>query len=289
MFKSEFLSKKLRMFLYFLILLVGVPKYFMGQDTINTIAVADTMEYSYLMINSGFSYNKLDHSIDISEKIPSLFNRINYFHKSGIYFGGSFSNYFSDSLQSFDYDFLAGFQKFYDNGFDFDLSYSWHKFNGNTKLEGINYNHSIDINGGYDFNNNYLSSDFNVYIGENDVNYFLDIDFTRFISFDDVLLKNSVLMINPTLSFALGTDYWVYSDLTLETQTQLQTSLYNKGYSYNNFCYQGINLMLPISYGINNLYFTFSGIYRIPSRKFKFIGMESGFGTMISLTYFYNF
>jgi len=261
----------------------------MGQDTLSATVAADTSEFSYLMINSGFSYNKLEHSVNISEKIPSLFNKIDYYNKSGIYFGGSFSKYFSDSIQSFEYDFLAGFQKFYDNGFDFDLSYAWHKFNGNTKLQGINYNHSFDINGGYDFKNNYLSSDFNMFIGENNVNYFLDIDITRFISFDDILLKNSVLMINPSLSFAFGTDYWVYSDLTLENQTKLQTFLSNKGYSYNNFCFQGINLMLPISYGVNNLFFTFSGIYRIPSKKFKLIGLEPGFGTMISLTYFYTF
>ncbi|MDD3740178.1 MAG: hypothetical protein PHH30_02965 [Bacteroidales bacterium] len=290
MHKSTSLFYWIRNHILILIMFITISGYLMGQDTIsNSSIIDDSTQYSYLMINSGFSYNKLEHSVNITEKIPSIFNKIDYYHKSGIYLGGSFSNYFSDSLQSFEYEILAGFQKYYDNGFDFDISYAWHDFNGNTKLEGINYTHSFDIYSGYEFKNNYLSSDFNLLIGENNVNYFLDIDISRFISFDDVLLKNSVLMINPTLSFAFGTDYWVYSDLTIENKTQLQNFLSNRGYSYNNFCFQGINIMLPISYGINNLFFTFSGIYRIPSRKFKFIGMESGFGTMISLTYFYNF
>lgn len=250
---------------------------------------ADSSEnFSSLMLNVSFTNNNLEYLTGVTEKIPTLFSNISYFHKSGLYAGFGYSNYFSDSVQSNEYNIEAGFQKYFDNGFDFDISYGWHKYDGDTILQGIDYDHSLSFMMGQDIEKFYISSSL-LYTNGVTNNYFLDIGISRSIQFDQVFSKNDVLMINPTLSLSFGTDNWLYESMTSDEKTLALASLKSAGYNGESLGYEGFDIFIPISYGINNIYLTASWLYKIPGAKYEFLGWENQSGFMFSLTYFLNF
>lgn len=243
---------------------------------------------SSIMINLSYTSNNMDYLSGTSEKIPTLFANTSYFHKSGIYAGGSYSSYFSDTIPSSEVELQAGYQKYFDNGFDIDLSYNWHKFNGDTLLEGIKYDHSINLMMGLELGKFYLSSDLSYKLGSTN-NFFFDIGLSRFIQIDQLFSKNDVLLINPGLSLSFSTDYWLYEDMSATDKLSTYTNLSAAGYSYESLSYEGFNIFFPVSYGIKNVYLTASWLYKIPGDKYKFMGWENQSGFMLSLTYFLNF
>jgi hypothetical protein len=281
--------KNLILNLWFALSFIFLPVFLKCQDTVSFQNIEDPTLHSYIMLNTSFTNNNIDYRLGVSEKMPSLFNNINYFHKSGLYTGVSLSNYFHDSLQSADYDIVLGYQKYFDNGFDFDINYTWHNFSGSSIMQVIDYNHAFDLMSSYEVRNNYFTTDFSMLAGQQGINYFLNFDIIHFITFYNVLNENDVLMINPSISLSFGTDNWVYSDLSSDEQTNVFQSLESMGYSYQNFSYQSINIFVPVSYGIGNFYFSLSGLYRFMGGKFKTLGMASGFGMMASVTCFINF
>lgn len=244
--------------------------------------------YSSIMINASYTSNNLEYLTGSSEKIPTLFSNLSFFHKTGIYAGVGYSKYFSDSISSYEYDVELGYQKYFDNGFDIDFSYNWHNFNGDSLLEGLNYDHSLMLMLGQDIGSFYLSSSLNYTLG-NTNNLFFDLNLSRFFELDGIFAKNDALLFNPTLSLSFSTDYWLYEDLSDEDKTSTFATLKNAGYSYESFSYESFDIYLPISYGIANTYFTFSYLYKIPSEKYKTLGWENKSGFMLSLTYFLNF
>jgi len=248
----------------------------------------ETSDFSFIMLNASYTNNNLEYLTGVTEKIPTLFTNLMFAHKSGIYLGGSYANYFNTDIQTFEYDLEAGYQKYYDNGFDFDLSYSYHNYEGDTLLEGLNYNHSVGLSGGIDIDKFYLSGDIS-YLHSKTDNYFLDLNLSRSITVEELFFKNDILLINPSISLAFGTDYWVYEDMTTLEKYTTAVNLRIDGYSINSFSYEGFDLFIPISYGINSMYLTFSWLYRIPGNKYKSLGWEDQSGIMISLTYFLNF
>ncbi len=266
-----------------------IPVLLKSQDTTNYRTEKETEKFSSLMCNGSFTNNNLEYLVGITEKIPTIFSDATYFHKTGLYCGGGISNYLDDTLQSSDYDIEAGYQKYFDNGFDIDISYTWHRFSGNDLLQGIDYNHAFDLMLSYDLNNTYLTSDFYYLAGPEPNNYFFDFDIARFITFDEIFSKHDVFMFNPAISFSFGTDHWIYEDMDAEEKSVLLSNLSSAGYAYETFSYQGINFFLPLSYGIKNFYISLSGLYRVPGGKFKYLGWEPRFGFMVSLTYFLNF
>jgi hypothetical protein len=248
----------------------------------------ETTDFSFIMLNASYTNNNLEYLTGVTEKIPTLFTNLMFAHKLGIYLGGSYANYFNTDIQSFEYNINAGFQKYYDNGFDFDLGYSYHNYEGDTLLEGLNYDHSVNLSGGIDIGKLYLSGDIS-YIHSKTDNYFLDFSLSRSITIAGLLFKNDVLLINPSVSLSFGTDYWIYQDMTPLEKYSTAISLRMDGYSINSFSYEGFDFFIPVSYGINSTYLTFSWLYRIPGNKFKSLGWENQSGIMISLTYFLNF
>ena len=248
----------------------------------------ETSDFSFLMLNASYTNNNLEYLTGVTEKIPTLFTNIMFAHKLGIYVGGSYANYFNTNIQSFEYNINAGFQKYYDNGFDFDLAYSYHEYEGDTLLEGLNYDHSVGLSGGIDIGKLYLSGDIS-YLHSKTDNYFLDFSLSRSITVEGLLFKTDVLIINPSVSLSFGTDYWIYQDMTPLEKYSTAISLRTDGYSINSFSYEGFDFFVPVSYGINSTYLTFSWLYRIPGNKYKSLGWENQSGIMISLTYFLNF
>ena len=191
-------------------------------------------------------------------------------------------------MQSNDYNIDVGYQKYFDNGFDLDLSYSWHNFKGDTLLEGINYDHSVSLMLGQEIEKMYLSGNFSYKIG-NTNNFFFDLSLSQFIQIDGLFSKNDVLLINPGISVSFGTDYWLYEDMTEADKLAISLEFGSLGYSFDTFSYESFNFFIPISYGIKNTYLTFSWLYKIPGQKYKYFGWENQSGFMFSLTYFFNF
>ncbi|MDA3952875.1 MAG: hypothetical protein PF485_04455 [Bacteroidales bacterium] len=280
--------------LKFVFLFILIPFYANSQsknDTITNINSKDIDDFSFLMINASYTNNNLEYLSDltyVTEKIPTLFTNLSYVNKTGLYFGGSYANYFNANTQTFEYDIEAGFQKYFDNGLDIDLYYNKHEFSGDTLLDGLNYDHSLNFSTGVDAGKLYLSADLTYLLAKKN-NFLLDLNISRSIQINKLFFKNDVLLLNPTIYLAFGTDYWIYEDMTLQEKYITSINLRSNGFSYNSFSYEGFNLLIPVSYGIKNTYVSFSWLYRIPGEKYKFLGWENQSSFMISLTYFLNF
>ncbi|MCB2196349.1 MAG: hypothetical protein KQH79_10860 [Bacteroidetes bacterium] len=264
------------------------------EESSNDTNNSNNDNYSSLMINASYTNNNLSYlakptDVDYeTEKIPTLFTSLSFMHKTGFYLGGSYNNYFNARTKTFEFDIEAGYQKYFDNGFDIDLGYTYHNFNGDTLLEGLAYNHNLALMLGQEIDKFYLSADLNYKLG-NTNNFFFDLNFSRFIQVNEIFSSSDVLLINPGISVSLGTDYWLYEDLSDTEKNSLFTDFKQQGYSYESFSYESFNIFIPISYGIKNIYLTGSWMYRIPGKKYEYIGWENQSSFMFSLTYFLNF
>ncbi len=244
--------------------------------------------YSSIMLNVSYTNNNLEYLSGTTEKIPTLFANGTFTHKWGLYAGASYAAYLSDTIASSEYEFTAGYQKYFDNGFDMDLSYKWHQYDGDTLLEGLNYKHALGLMIGQEFGKFYISADASYAIG-NTNNLFAEISFSRFFQINHIFSKHDVLLINPGISVSFGTDYWLYENMTLAEKQSSFMSLKNAGYTPETFSYEGFNIFIPVSYGIKSVYLSASYLYRIPGSKYEFLGWENQSGFMFSLTYFINF
>lgn len=281
----------------FIILFSLIPFYAYSQSASDTTTILNPNEnddFSFLMINASYTSNNLEYLVNITdetyktEKIPTLFTNLSYVDKTGLYIGASYANYFNASIQTYEYNIDAGFQKYFDNGLDFDFYYSNHNFSGDTLLAGLYYDHSLNLSSGVDVGKFYLSTGLSYLLATKN-NFFLDFSLSRSFQVEKMLFKNDMLLINPSVSLSFGTDYWIYEDMTLLEKTDIWTDLRTNGYSYNSFSYEGFDIFIPISYGINNTYLSLSWMYRIPAAKYKDLGWENQSGFMLSLTYFLNF
>lgn len=239
------------------------------------------------MLNLSYTSNNLEYISGATEDLPTIFANITYFTKWGFYAGFDYSKSFGDSVDCNEYSLQAGYQKYFNNGFDIDLSYSWHTYKGDTLLEGINFDHSIDALMGYEISKFYISANGSYKIGKTE-NIFVELGLSRFIEIQNIFSKQDILLINPTISLSFGTDYWLYENMTLAEKQSTFTDLKSLGYSYESFSYEGFDLYLPVTYGIKNIYLTASWMYKIPSNKYDYF-WENQSSFMFSLTYFLNF
>jgi len=272
-----------RLIVIALIITIFNSKFSLGQHQNDT-----TKDYGSLMINICYTNNDLEYITESTEKIPTLFSNISYFHKSGFYAGFGYSSYFSNEIQSQEYDLNGGYQKYFENGFDVDLSYNWHKFNGDSLLEGLNYNHSASLMFGWEVEKFYFSSEL-LYTNGKTNNFFFDVGISRYFQIEKIFTKNDVIMISPTLSISFGTDNWLYDDMTYNEKLLTLNDLKSAGYNSESFTYEGFDIFIPISYGINKTFFTFSWLYKIPGNKYDYLGWQKQSGIMFSLTYFLEF
>ncbi|MGE0090694.1 MAG: hypothetical protein AB7S50_14575 [Bacteroidales bacterium] len=258
-----------------------------SSDSIASNNVGDE-NYSSIMLNVSYTNNNLEYLSGTTEKIPTLFANGTYTHKWGLYVGGSYAAYLSDTIASSEYELTAGYQKYFDNGFDLDLSYNWHQYDGDTLLEGLNYQHALGLMVGQELGKFYISGDASYAIG-NTNNLFAELSFSRFFQINNIFSKHDVLLINPGISVSFGTDYWLYENMTIAEKQSTSVSLTNAGYTPETFSYEGFNIFVPVSYGIKSVYLSASYLYRIPGSKYEFLGWENQSGFMFSLTYFLNF
>ena len=287
--KSKLLTK------VFLAIFLFLPVMSFGQEENSNDTNNNSYEnYSSSMINVSYTNNNLLYlatptDVDyVTEKIPTLFTSLSFMHKTGFYLGGSYNSYFNARTKTFELEIESGYQKYFDNGFDIDLGYNYHNFNGDSLLEGLAYNHRLTFMLGQEIDKFYISSDLSYKLG-NTNNLFFDFNLSRFIQVDEIFSDSDVLLINPGISVSFGTDYWLYEHLSDIEKNNLFINFKQQGYSYESFSYESFNIFIPISYGIKKIYFTGSWMYRIPGKKYEYIGWENQSSFMFSLTYFLNF
>jgi hypothetical protein len=246
------------------------------------------LDYNYLNFDLTYTNNKINSRRQETKHVPGLLGGISFNHKIGLYTDISIIDYFEASIQTYDYDFTLGFQKDIKSIIDIDLYYDYHGFKGDTLYQGIVYNHSGGLSLGLTLKTLFLFANGYIYSGKTE-NYFLDIGISAIEQFDEIFTKNDYILLQPTISASYGTDYWLYENMGPIRKKYVLYILTNRGFKTEEFEYQGIDIMVPVSYGIGDLSLMFAWMYYIPSDKFKFIGWTDQSGYMISLSYMLNF
>lgn len=250
--------------------------------------VVDTTESSYMSIDFSYTNNNIGNSNLASTTIAALFTDISFYHKSGFYAGIMPANYFNASEPSHDLDLAVGYDKYFKNGFSIGTHYTNHQYKGDSTLIGINYKHGLSLSMSYTTNNVYLFADGSSTFGISD-NYFLDAGIGYFASFDEVFTPNDNLIFFPMLSFSLGTDHWIYDDMTLADINDTRMLLRSSGYSWDVFDFQMVTFSVPLTYYLGNFSTTITYLYSIPSAKYEVLSWEKQSAFMLSLGYMLNF
>ena len=298
--------------LRFLFLVIIISNNAHGQTvSTDSIQIADSLildktEFNFFMLDASYTNNKIKIGDQSDISVPAMFANISFFHKSGLYSDLMYTNYISADTLSYDTDIQLGFQKYFFNDIvDIDLNYTYHKFSGMDDFKGLDYNHTINISSGFNYKFLRIYAD-GVFYLDNE-NYFTDIGLSLLLDFENFIFKNDYIFIMPTLSVSYGTDYWLYDIYepyvenillpileyrgypvnNLSTQDVIERYLERNGLNTNTFTYQGIDFLIPITYGIGGVSATFAWMYNIPSDKVKEFGLRDQSGYIISLSYIF--
>ncbi len=303
----------LRLFNLLLLYLLTTSTYSFGQiieaDSISTTDSIDysDVEFSFFMMDFNYTNNKIKTKGKISDIIiPAYITNLSFLHKSGIQTGLMITNYSDADTLSYDLDFLLGYQKsFHKDLFDVDASYIYHYYKGEYNYEGLNYNHALNVSAGFTYKMLYLYGD-GFFLLDNE-NYFTDAGATINVDFEDIFFKNDYLYIMPSVSFNFGTDHYLYDiyepyinnvlipylrfkgyqTFNISTEEIIKRYLENQDVSTNTFSYQGVDFLVPVTFGIGSVSATFSWMYYIPSEKLEVFGMKDQTGYIISLSFIF--
>lgn len=284
-----------------------------GQETpVDTLQVADSttyadMGFNFVMLDFNYTNNKIKmKGTEPDIAIPAFISDFSFLHKTGLKTGFMLTNYSGADSLSYDFDLQLGFQKYILNGIvDIDINYIYHNYSGVYDFEGIKYKHALNLSTGLTYEMLYLYGDGNFYLDNE--NYFTDFGLSTLLDFDKLLFKDDYLFIQPTTSFTFGTDYYLYDiykpyidnyllpllkfrGYPVEQYTSediIERYLQNNGLSSSTYSYQGLDFLVPVTYGINSISVSFSWMYYIPSDKLKAFGMKDQSGYIISLSFIF--
>jgi|GEM_PF-1305061 len=293
----------------FICLFLFLPDAILGQvESNDSIQNSDTLietntEFNFYMFDFSYTNNNIKTKDQSEETIPAFIGDVSFLHKTGLYADFMYTNYLNADTSSYDIDLEAGFQKyFFDDFWDIDLNYTYHKYNGISDFKGIDYNHAINASTGITYEMLYLSGDGNFYLDNK--NYFTSISVGILLDFESILTKDDFIFIQPIVTINQGTDYWLYDIYepyiknvllpilkyrgypteNLTTQDIVERYLENNNLSTNTYTYQGVDFLIPITYGIGSFSASFSWMYYIPSDKLKAFGMKDQSGYILSLS-----
>ena len=275
-----------------LFLLFLIPGFLIAQstnDNIIDITLIDSSQTSidFDMLMIGFSYNNNNikyKNLDKGIKMPTYGADISFYHKSGIWASINYMDYYNADISTYETELQLGFQKTLFEFMDLDFNYGYHHFEGDPVYEGISYQHTL--NGLLSINSKYVSFNADAYSmhGLTD-NYFTDFGISLNVDLDDLIFKNDFFLFNPGISTSFGTDGWIFEDFTPTQGRGKKYYLNQRGYTTDKFDYLNLVFNIPIIYCYNNISFSFSWFYSIPSKKLKAISWEDESGFMISLIY----
>lgn len=282
-----------------------------NSDTIQTTDTTTTLDdsFNFVMLDFTFTNNKQITREQASENTPAFIGDFSFLHKSGIYSGLNYTSFFNTDTTSYDLEFTFGYQKdLFNDKFDLDINYNYHKYKGVDDYKGIDYNHTLNLNIGYTYKIMRMYADADIYLDNE--NYFTEFGVSNTIDFDNVFTQGDFIFIQPTISVGYGTDYWlydIYKDFIENNINYFKYYLYNRGYQVvdldareafdlylesqginsNTFTYQGLDFMIPITYGYGSVSLTLAWMYSIPSDKLKFFGLTEQSGYIVSLSFIF--
>ena len=255
-----------------------------AQEIPNTDTIAITQTENLLMFSLSYTSNNMKTKNYEYDRIPALITDVNFFHKSGFTSSLNYTNYHRAPKNTYETEIQLGYQKNILPDLLLSTNYARRSFVGDTTYEGLAQKNTLALNATYtwkflDFqiSNSYLNGKSN--------NYFLDLDLSASIDFDNVFSKNDFLLINPTLSTTFGTDYWVFQNLNPTYQRVVINYLARNNFESEQFEYQSISIFIPIVYNIGNVGFMFNWYYSWPSAKLAKLSWENQSGFLFSVYY----
>ena len=267
-------------------MLIGLSPVF-SQSSIRGQNDTLTEEVSYFLFNLMYNTNNSVGQIDQTTNISTTLGDVSFYHKSGAWVSLMPAVY-SDALEfSYDVDASAGYQYFFQNGFDVNIYYQYHFYDGDSAFMGIDYQHSLNASAGYTFRRFYLYSDFYSLHGT-EVNYFANTGLGYYYNWSIGKTGKWSLSIFPMLSMGMGTDFWLYQQLTSTEKATLISDIGQEGYKTETFDFQSMDVIIPISLSYSNFSVGVSYLYSNTANKYKFAGIENQSGFLFSIDYTFN-
>jgi hypothetical protein len=252
-------------------------------DTLNIDSVPEKL-VSYFLIDLGYTNNSFSNKNIQTTDISAAMADVSFYHTSGVWASLMPVAYANANTPSYDFDALAGYQHFFNNGFDINAYYLYHNYSGDSSYMGINYKHSFNVSVGYSYGGLYAYAGGYNLMGESD-NYFANLGLGYYKEFYLGKHKKDYISIFPLVSFTFGTDYWVYDGLSRIDFYTTQRSLKENGYSSNTFDFQSVDAMIPLSFTHKNSTVLLTYLYTLPTQKYSFLGWENQSGLIVSYTY----
>ncbi len=242
----------------------------------------------FLMFSVSYSTDNTTNKNYSDIKMPTITGDIYFFAKNGIWTSFSYANYIDAPETTYETDISLGYQKYFGNYFDVDLSYKWHQFKGDTLYSGIDYNHALTLSTGLDFDFINFYVDNSIYWGSSN-NYFLDLSLGFNLESDHLLTKNDNISFSPTILTSFGSNDFIYYDI-IPRQIRYKGRVFNLRpevieNTTSKFIYQSSGIIAPLIYSVGEFSFSLAWSYIIPSTQLKDLGWTNQSGFFISLTY----
>jgi hypothetical protein len=267
-------------------LLISTPIYAQEADTISNNELEALDAYSnehMLFIGISYNSNNTKNQNFNDTKLPTLLGDLSFYHNSGLYSSLVYTHYI-DAKSTYETEIQLGYNNTFFDLLNLDFYYGWRSFNGDTDYESIDYEHIFSFSSGIDYEFLTFSVDQSYMIGSSN-NYFLDLDAGFTFDIESIFSKNDFFNISPFVSISYGTDYWIFDQMMPRHRDVVYNYLDRQGISHNTFEYQSLNFYFPIMYSIDNFSFVLSGMYSIPSQKFKKLDWGDQYAFMLSFIY----
>lgn len=237
-----------------------------------------------LMFSFSYTSNNMKTKNYEYDRIPALLTDINYFHKNGLTGSLNYTNYHRADQNTYETEIQLGYQKNIFPNLILNTYYARRVFSGDTTFEGLAQKNTLGLNATYNWK--FLDMQIsNSYLNGKSDNYFLDLDLSLSLDFDNIFTKNDFILFNPTLSITFGTDYWVFQNLSPNYERIVVHYLERHDFESHLFEHQSINLFIPVVYNIGNMGFMLNWYYSWPSAKLAKLSWEEQSGVMFSVYY----
>jgi hypothetical protein len=244
-----------------------------------------TGQPGFLLATAGYSSNHNVSGIANAIRRPAFMGTLSAYTKTGLWASANYSRYVSALNPTWEGEAEIGFEKTWKDRFDLDFSYGYRLFRGDSIFVGIPYSHTLELSGAWRPENFMVNIDNSLFMGQ-ETNYFLDLSLSYDFRVDNLLFRNSLLVISPTLTPSFGTTYWIprmidrtWPDPGTGNPPPLPFVPRKK------FDYQNFSFILPVQYSLGNFTLSAAGFYAIPSPELKRQKWTNQSGFLVSLSY----
>ncbi len=269
-----------KIYLFFLFLLLTNQNF--AQENQKSDSLSNTETSNLLMLSLSYTSNNMKTKNYEYDRIPAILTNISFFSKKGFFGALDYTNFYLAKQNTYEAELQFGYQKSFFKNLHLQTSYARRTFVGDTTYEGLAQKNTLALDANYtwkflDFqvSNSFLNGKSN--------NYFLDLDLSASIDFDNLLTENDFLLINPTVSTSFGTDNWIFQNMSPAFENIVVNYLSRNGFESHTFEYQSFNIYVPIIYNIGNLGFMFNWFYSWPSAKLSKLSWQDQSGVLVSV------